>query len=361
MSTKTKAPAKAKKPVNPQKKALITAMKKTVNANTVLPILEDILFTPGFAMVSDIENYVSVPFDMPGVPEGGVCIPAKMFGEIMEMVESPSVTVDKHFGVELAEGARKIKLMGEDPMNYLKIPAEDFNHVGTFEKQQIQDIETALCFVSKDDLRPAMTGIYFHTHIAATDAHRLFWKPIDPVMVDFILPAKAAKIMLAMGGEKWEVYHTGQVHVCLINEAGVTIISRCIDARFPDYDAVIPKDKPNLKVFAHPDMLLRELKNAGKFANRSTNQVTFNFNGKATIASQDVDFSFEYQNVVEGVEIHFDKSYGKVMQIAFNEKFLTEVVHKTPADSPVKIDMWGPTKCAVINDHYLVMPLMLGS
>lgn len=404
MSTKTAAP-KAKKPaVNPQKKLLLTASKKTINVNTVLPILEDILFTPGFARVTDLETDVTIPFKMDGVPQDGVCIPARMFGEIMDMLESPSVDVCKDFGVTLKEGKREIKLMGEDPMNFPKNPGESWKPIGTIQGDQIQDIATALCFVSTDDLRPAMTGIYFNDHIAATDAHRLFWKPIEAMKQDFILPSKSAKIILALGGGKWEVFHDKN-HVKWVNDQGAEVVVRVIDARFPDYKVVIPDIKDAIaSITTFPDLMLKELKNAGKFANKSTNQVVLTLNGELSIHSQDVDFSFEYNNVIDFGEFHFAKNYkpfklagvngdpdmvgtikdkkgvttfypyGGVgrevkmeeltpidpkLSIGFNEKFLSEIISKTPKDTPATIKLWGPTKAAIINDHFLVMPLML--
>lgn len=407
MSTKTTATPKAKKPApNPQKKMLLTAMKKTIVNNAVLPVLEDVLFTPGFATVTDLETFVTVPFQMPGVQKEGIAIPAKMFGEVMDMVESPSVIVSTDFSVRLVEGKREIKLTGDNPDNYPKNPNEDFKLIGHFGPEQMADLATALCFVSKDDLRPAMTGVFIHDHIAATDAHRLFWKPIEALTEEFIIPSKSVKIILAMGGNEWDIYHDGNFRTKWVNETGVEVVSRIIDARFPDYKVVIPDEKEIVaKIFTHPDMMLKELKNAGKFANRSTKQCLFTLNGKITLNSQDVDFGFEYSNVLDFSEFHFAKDYkqyilpatdqhdeqrgtiwkkkdGKTMftpvggtskevdpsllmptdpllNVAFNGDFLTEILQKTPPDSAAEIHLWGQTKCAIINKHYLLMPLML--
>lgn len=416
MATKTASP-KAKKVANPQKKLLITAAKKTINANTVLPILEDILFLPGKAIVTDLETFVVVPFDMEGVPECGIAIPGRMFLEIMEMVEKPSIVVDKNFGVELVEGKRRIKLMGENPDNFPKTPDSGFKPNGIVEKVQT-DLTTALCFVSNDDLRPAMTGVYFEaigmdkqSRIVATDAHRLFHRKIAPMATEFILPSKSAKIIISMGGEEWKV-EIGSSRTRWTNEAGVQVISRSIDARFPDYKVVLPDEKDiAATIHVAPETLLQELKNAGKFANKSTNEVRFTLNGNLSIASQDVDFSFEYKNEVSPADFNFNKKnfcpyilkanprnnrdedmmvltrkkkdgvmqYRDVcnldwrdlmqddelsqpvepkMSVAFNGKFLSEIIHKIPNDECATIQLWGPSKAAIINKEYLLMPLL---
>lgn len=417
MST-TKAKSVAKRPAkpkaDPQNKLLVTAVKKTINTNTVLPILDDIYFYPGFAQVSDLENFVTVPFDMPGVPETGICIPAKMFCEILEIVESPAVQVDKKFGVAMEGSGRKVKVMGEDPDNYplAHKMGDSASIVGKLTESDMALLETALCFISTDDLRPAMTGVFIEAtagnpgsdkpgNIVATDAHRMYFHPLSgPITSSFIMPSKTAKILLALGGE-WEIVMSADgLHAYFRRSDGSMVTTRVIDARFPDYKAVLPEGAGLVKLVASPDFLLKELKNAIKFANRSTNQVTFGLNGKFTVASQDVDFSFEYQSEVENksqVEFWFHKKYPRellykdevvrikedlgpivklhdheepvnrtdlkerdpYLNIAFNAKFLQEIIHKLPKDTAVEFKMWASTKCAIINEHFLVMPLML--
>lgn len=386
MSTKTVTTPKVPKKTarNPQHKNLETAMKKVINVNTVLPILEDVLLTPGSARVSDLETDVTVPFDLPGL-DRPVAVPGKMFANIMEMMPGMTAQVDENYGVACAEGARKAKVMGENPDNFPKQPMEGDAHpvIGTISEADLGHLATALCFVSRDDLRPAMTGVYFHAggkkpgKIVGTDAHRLFWEKLSaPLTESFILPAKTARILLAFPGDytvtAWLQKKEGAkqkslTHVTFTRTDGVQVCCRVIDAKFPDYQVVIPKGDGNLNLEVDKEFLLKELKNAAKFANRSTNQVTLSMNGAFAVSSQDVDFSFEYNAEFEpGDQVRFTFHAAipedqRNMLIAFNAEFLQEIVHKQPAGEPVRIKLWAPTKCAIINDQYLLMPLILGS
>lgn len=57
-----------KKAADPRKekiKLLVTAIKKTVNRSTPVPILESVLLTGEHAVVSDLETYVIIPFETP--------------------------------------------------------------------------------------------------------------------------------------------------------------------------------------------------------------------------------------------------------------------------------------------------------
>jgi DNA polymerase-3 subunit beta len=129
------------------------------------------------------------------------------------------------------------------------------------------------------------------------------------------------------------------------------IVMRACDARFPDYPAIIPMDDPRVVFTTSKKALREELKIAVKYANASTNQVAFNLNGKATLHSQDVDFSHEYTAEIPG-------EYNEPIRIAFNGKFLDQILDEVEGDE-VRMHFWTPSKCTIINDHFLLMPLML--
>jgi len=406
MSTKT-AP-KIKKPDDKQK-LLATAIKKTIKVNTALPILECVYFDGKSAIVSDLETSVVVPYPT----DINVCVPAKKVIDITEIVPNPKFEADKNYGVQIEDGKRKIKVMGDNPDNFPLVSMyntdSEEHQVGRLSKEGMQLLEEALCFVSKDELRPAMTGVYFEekrgkkSMMVATDAHRMFFHEIDPLLRSFILPPKTAKILLALGGE-WNIASDGEDYISFTREDGLKVVTRIIDGRFPDFRVVIPTDEPNVKLFADPSFLLKELKNAGKFANKSTNMVTFSINGVCTISSQEVDFGEEYISELSSAEIGFNPNYhpgylyegepvtikedlGAVVKIikpsdcstisipkdaltkapmefliGFNTIFLQEIVHKINAvTEPVEFHFWSSTKATVINGKYLVMPLMLNS
>jgi len=88
-----------------------------------------------------------------------------------------------------------------------------------------------------------------------------------------------------------------------------------------------------------------------------------------------VDFSFEYNNdFPANIERHTvmikvrqkDGSFEpKAMKhcemIAFNAKFLLQIISQHTGNGPVKIKLWAETKATIINDSFLLMPLMLNN
>jgi DNA polymerase-3 subunit beta len=106
------------------------------------------------------------------------------------------------------------------------------------------------------------------------------------------------------------------------------------------------------------------LRRVSVFSNKSTNQVVLSISGsELQLASQDVDFSFE------GNERMRCRYEGEDMQIAFNAKFLIEMLNATDAEE-VKMELSTPTKAGIIkpveqepdeDQLMLVMPLMLNT
>src|SRR5215469_3521009 len=134
-----------------------------INANTVSAILEDFLF------------------EVEAKDSGKVGIPAKILIDSLKNIPDQPLTfnIDKHFAVELTSDNSKYKVMGENPDNFPKEPATDEATSFTMtSRARVTAINKTLFAVSNDDLRPAMTGVFFEMdkkglQFVATDAHRL--------------------------------------------------------------------------------------------------------------------------------------------------------------------------------------------
>lgn len=335
-----------------KKSTLIKTIKAVINKNSALPILEDVNLVNDRLEVSDLETTVSMPFQS-GIE---VCIPSDKFITALEMMESPEFLSDKNFGVTIKEGKRAIKLTGENPESFPLAIENDFkqlNQIGNIGEVELGYMETALKFTSKDDLRPVMTGVFLGNDIASTDGHRLYFQPIEPMLDSFIMPAKSVKILLLIGGT-WSIYSNGE-RVLFINDEGVMVYTRSIEGRYPDYPVVIPTGMGNVLLSAPLRGLMAEVKNAIKFSNKSTSLVKISLNGKVNISSQDVDFGYEYSTDLDDAKVVKRED----LEIAFNGKFLNEMLAEQPTDKPVRIKMWAQNKAAIINDHFLLMPLMI--
>ena len=351
-----------------------------INANTVLPILEDFLFeieaNTLTVVATDLETVMKVHLDIEAKESGKVCIPAKILLDTLKNIaEQPlTFTIDAKFGIEITSDNGKYKVMGENPDNFPKEPlADDENSFTMTSSALVTAINKSLFAVSNDDLRPAMTGVFFELNkdgitCVATDAHRLVkYKRTDvscPKTDTFIVPKKPLTLLKTAlpdnGDELTLSYNSNHLFV---KHGGTELVCRLIDARFPDYKVVIPVDNP-YRLTVNKNDFQSALRRVSVFSNKSTNQVALSISGsELQLAAQDVDFSFEGN---ERMACQYD---GEDLQIAFNAKFLIEMLNA--AETPeINIELSTSTKAGIIkptetDEHeellMLVMPLMLNN
>lgn len=350
-----------------------------ISTNTVLPILEDFLFqieeNKLVITATDLETVMKVKMDVEAKSAGKVCIPARILVDYLKSNSDQPLTfhVDKKtYAIDITADNGKYKIMGEDPENFPKDPVADNSTSFEMNCETLATaIQKTLFSTSSDDLRPAMTGVYFELSkkaltFVATDAHRLVKydrKDVKCAKEDhFIAPKKPLNLLrgtLPMDKSPLKISYTS--NYLFVEHGSAEVICRLIDARFPDYRVVIPKDNP-YKLTVNTADFQSALRRVGVFANKSTNLVKISISGsELQLNAQDIDFSFEGN---ERMQCRYD---GEDMEIAFNAKFMVEMLNAADSDEVI-MELSTPNRAGILLpvDHeedenllMLVMPLML--
>ena len=116
-------------------------------------------------------------------------------------------------------------------------------------------IDSTLFAVSKDDLKPSLTGVLFRFNstgltAVATDGHRLVKTikddyKVDTFVGDIVVPKKFLSYLSTFLSNDDILLSIGETHMtATINQD--TIISRTINEVFPDYESVIPTDNTKI-------------------------------------------------------------------------------------------------------------------
>lgn len=228
-------------------------------------------------------------------------------------------------------------------------------------------VRTALPFVSTDDLRPAMTGISFaarkgHIEIAATDAHRLYFAniiPLDnlpPALEDLaiILPQRSALKFLDLFKTGDITIHIGDKYIWFEGDT-TSLCCRLINAKYPKYETVI--NSYDLDFYLKRSQLKSFLAVAALFCHKDTNQIALNVT-KASIAVEggdfDIDRQFSYLLPVYNMSREVIP-----FRFSLNLRFLRQIIAFNAKDEYVKINhSGGGQKSMVVDDHFLLMPLM---
>ncbi len=351
-----------------------------INTNTVLPILEDFLFdiekSKLTVVATDLETVMKVHLDIEAKETGRVCIPAKILMETLKNISDQPLTfnIDKNYGIEITSDNGKYKVMGENPDNFPREPqADDANSFTMTSGALVTAINKSIFAVSNDDLRPAMTGVFFELDkkgitFVATDAHRLVRYTLHDVKCpqkdSFIVPKKPLNLLKgALPDNEDELTIAYNSNHLFITHGGTELVCRLIDARFPDYKVVIPTDNP-YKMVVNKNDFQNALRRVSVFSNKSTNQIALHISGsQLQLTAQDVDFSNEGN---ERMVCQYD---GEDLQIAFNAKFLIEMLNGAGTEE-VFMELSTSTKAGIIKPSeqvengdllMLVMPLMLNN
>ena len=351
-----------------------------IASNPVLPILEDFLFTiEGNQLniaATDLETSIKTQIEVNADGNGTVAVPAKILLDTLKELPAQPITFnvnEENFGIEITSSYGKYRLAGENGQDFPKVPeAAEVDAISIPSATFSQAISKTLFATSNDELRPSMTGVYFQVDFnkltfVATDAHKLvkyaFTNITSQVSTSFIVPKKALNLLkgaLPAGEEVQLSFNKANAFFAFGN---VNLVCRLIDARYPDYNAVIPVDNPNLLTLERVDFL-NSLKRIAIYANKTTNQVILNVEkDNLTVSAQDLDFSNE---ATEKLTCTYT---GDPLTIGFNAKFLIEMLNVLESDE-IKLELSSPTRAGILlpvdevegeEILMLVMPVMLSN
>ncbi len=248
-----------------------------------LPILNNVLIRVDKKKVSLITTNLDMAIvdflPVSSSEDGVVTVPAKLLAEFVsnlpkgETIEIKSddtkvtITAGKYSSTingALADDFPELPEINEKQAVVFRIGVDEFKN----------SINQVIIASSNDLTRPALTGVYFNTYsdtlaIAATDGYRLAEKKIIEKVkseVQAIVPASSLQeILRSINDEVEEIELSFNEDLVRFRFGEIEIISKLIDASFPNYQELIPKDN-NIKVVLDREELARVTKLAALFA-----------------------------------------------------------------------------------------------
>ncbi len=352
-----------------------------INTNNTLPILDDFLFELSDDSLtitsSDLETTMRVTVKPDKAEEAGtIAIPAKILVETLKTFADIPVAFSinpETLMIEISAGEGKYKMSGHKSDEYPRTPSlEETTAITLASRLMWQAINKTLFATGNDELRLVLSGVFCELSpddvtFVATDAHKLVrYKRTDLRTADsasFILPKKPLNLLKnILSGQELQVTVEYNKTNAFFSFANIHLICRLIDGKYPNYDAVIPKENPN-KLTIDRHALLSSIRRVSIFANQSTHQIRFKVSGQELILSaEDIDFSNEAK---ERLSCSYN---GEDMEIGFNSKFLLEMLSNIETDE-ISLEMSAPNRAGILtplnNENkdedilMLVMPVML--
>ena len=364
--------------------ALFTALQtvsKVIASKSTIPILDSFLFDLEYEkltiIASDMDSRLVTTVDVIHVEGSGqFAIEAKhLLDPLKELSEQPltvEVNDDTMFvNVEYLNG--KFTVPGHHGDTYPKGKPLNENAISIMLESQIlyNGITRSFFAIGEDELRPVMNGVYFdffpdNLTMVASDGHKLMRLRTLSVRSEdhasFILPRKPANMLKNLLIKNTEnVTITFDENNAHIKTDTFEMICRLIEGRYPNYNAVIPIDNPNLATIDRLSFLTA-LKRVSYFTSQSNGLIKLQFaENEMIIYAQDIDFSTSAE---ERVECQYA---AEPLSIGFKATCLIDILSNISAENVI-FQLADPSRAAVMvpaenkeNEDLLMLlvPLML--
>ena len=364
--------------------ALLRELQKlngVISSNNTLPILDNFLFDINSnnmtIIASDLETTMMSTISVEADVDGKITIPARILIDTLKTFSNQPLTFivnTETFGIEMSSEMGNYKLAGQNANEFPKTPKLNGSSTTTIKGDILANAINKTLFASgNDELRPVMSGMFCELSteqitFVATDAHKLVKHTRTDISSDktasFILPKKPLTILKNNISDDADIKLEFNDTNALFTFNNITIICRLIDGKYPNYEAVIPKENPN-KLTIETASLLSSIKRVSIYANKTTHQIRLKIAGsELQITSEDLDFANKAE---ERLSCQYE---GTDMEIGFNSKFVIDMLNNIGAEQ-ISLEMSAPNRAGIIlpldgleegeNTLMLVMPVMLNN
>ena len=364
--------------------ALLRELQKlngVISSNNTLPILDNFLFDINSnnmtIIASDLETTMMSTISVEADVDGKITIPARILIDTLKTFSNQPLTFivnTETFGIEMSSEMGNYKLAGQNANEFPKTPKLNGSSITTIKGDILANAINKTLFASgNDELRPVMSGMFCELSteqitFVATDAHKLVKHTRTDISSDktasFILPKKPLTILKNNISDDADIKLEFNDTNALFTFNNITIICRLIDGKYPNYEAVIPKENPN-KLTIETASLLSSIKRVSIYANKTTHQIRLKIAGsELQITSEDLDFANKAE---ERLSCQYE---GADMEIGFNSKFVIDMLNNIGAEQ-ISLEMSAPNRAGIIlpldgleegeNTLMLVMPVMLNN
>ncbi len=352
-----------------------------INSSNTLPILDNFLFelkqNELKISASDLETTMSTVIEVESNSEGSAAISARLLLDTLKTFPNQPLTfkTEENNTIEISSSQGKYDMAYFDGNEFPKaVSIQSPSSTVVPGDVLATAISKTIFAAGNDDLRPVMSGVFFQFSndgltFVATDAHKLVKYTRTDVTAntaaEFIMPKKPLNLLkgILAGSESDVTIEYNEANAKFIFD-NVVLICRLIDGKYPNYEAVIPKENPN-KLTVDRGTFLNAARRVSIFSSKTTHQIRLKMAGtELNISAEDIDYSNKAE---ERLVCEYQ---GDDMQIGFNSRFLTEMLSNLNSND-VLIEMSLPNRAGILTPAdgvdegefitMLVMPVMLNS
>ncbi len=357
----------------------LSELQKVVQRKATVPILANILVqaTGNVLALTATDLDLSLRTVCPArVKKEGLCaIPAHKLYEYVRLLEGGDVAIrvlDNHW-IQIRSGRSHTRMVGLAPESFPKLPLFPSESAIKLESNVLRNLIAKTMFaISSEESRYILNGalLVLKTQgitMVATDGHRMahaeYGKPQFAKEARIIVPKKAlTQLNALLNSSTIEHIQFAQDDSTLFFAIGNRLLTcRQLSGRFPNYEAVLPRDNKSTAVLPK-DELFTAIQRVAQFSDERSNSV------RIRLAKHEFKISSSNAETGESEDVVQTSYAGESALMAFNSQYLLEFL-KAVESSSVRLEFKDgqsaselrpedtvPNDCAY---RYVVMPLRL--
>ncbi|TFG38092.1 MAG: DNA polymerase III subunit beta, partial [Syntrophobacterales bacterium] len=350
-----------------------------VERKTTIPILNNILLSAAdnkirmvatdreIGLIADYEATVTVP--------GEITVAARKLSEMLREIEGNVIDFKKldNNWVNITCDKVVYRIPGIPADDYPEVVEEGNEGFFRIKSDMLKEMISKTIFaVSTDEMRPGLNGVFFECkkgkiEMVATDGHRLSIANMDIGDEDsihedvegIIIPRKGVSEIrkLIEDGSDYVEMAIRDRRVCVFKKDSTILRVSLIDADYPDYKKIMPKDE-GTEIHIDRDQMLHSLKRMGVMSSERFSGVKIEVKGgKILLSSINPD--------VGEAKDEIDISYqGENLEVGYNVRYLIDAI-EVISEASISFRMRGKEGPGVIkpigSENYMciVMPVKL--
>jgi DNA polymerase-3 subunit beta len=321
---------------------------------------------------TDMELGIRVSSEAKVERDGSVVLPGRLLLDVVRSLPKDDLTLEYRSSegdVEVVSGPSKFHLRTLPADEFPKLPEP--GDAGVMRVPQGAFVETigrVARSASRDETRPHLTGVLVSAsekelRMVATDSYRLSVKEttLDAELegtLEANVPARTlqelARIATADGGDAIEV--TALEHQVIFQLGDVTLSSRLVEGRFPNYKQLLPETFEHELHVSGPE-ILDVVRRVSLLAQKNAPLRMKFEEGTLQVSAQTPDIG----EASESMPVPFK---GETIEIGFNPEFFRDGLESAESDDLI-LKLISPLRPGLIQSGddggfiYLVMPIRL--
>jgi DNA polymerase-3 subunit beta len=361
------------------KKVLAQALshvQSVVERRNIIPILSNVLLVIKGGQLSlsatDMDLLISEVIQTSSTKDLAITLSAHLFYDIVRKLdEQHKVKLsfmgggDKYINISCGNSSFDLPTLPADEFPKL----DDFHYTSKFKlsslelKKMIDECKFAM---ASEDIRYNLSGIYLHYYassvrLVATDGHRLSFAQSQAIegLKEFrgiIIPKKTILELRKIIDEMNE-----DIELCLSDSKILfvgkqfSLLSKLIDAKFPEYEALVPQGN-DIKIQVQASLLLNVVDRVATITNEKFRGIKFILDTNSLIITANDDIGNKAEEIVT-----VETDYIQRLEIGFNFRYILDVMNVIKSDKVVCSfkDQFAPVVIENVsnkNSKHIIMP-----